>query len=99
MALEIGCKLPWDNSQKFNECSTIDDLLEYSIAYHKFSVYGLLKITNQTKCVKPCSYKQYNMVEQEQYNEEHSLDEANSTRLFAKGRRHNSKMGKFRYNV
>ena len=84
LALEIGCKLPWDNSQEFNECSTIDDLLEYSIAYHKFSVYGLLKITNQTKCVKPCNYKQYKMIGQEQYNKKHSLEEANSTRIFAK---------------
>ena len=87
LAREIGCKLPWDNSQEFNECSTVDDLLEYSTAYHLLSVSGLLNITNKTKCVKPCYYKQYKMVGQEQYNKNYSLaglEEANTSRLFSK---------------
>ena len=77
LAREIGCKLPWDNSQDFNECSTVEALLDYSATYHLLSVSGLLMITNHTGCVKPCHYKEHKIVSLEQDNTNNSLAELN----------------------
>ena len=70
LARKIGCKLPWDlwTSDHFPVCSDIDDLRKVHREYANIPSKELKNIVNRTECPKPCRYKEYKLVGEEQWH-------------------------------
>ena len=60
----VGCKLPWGlvSSEPVPACSNISQLGQFHILYRAIQHRDMEHIAKETGCLKPCHYKEYNLV-------------------------------------
>ena len=62
----VGCRAPWDHysDEDFPVCHEIDQLRLTDKIYQDLSVVEQMEIENQTGCLLPCVYNQYQVVDE-----------------------------------
>ena len=66
IARQIGCRPPWDILSSFSVpvCDTLEKIYDYEQLDYEYMIYEQKIVLNLTKCLIPCKYKQYKMVEE-----------------------------------
>ena len=64
LAAKAGCRLPWDtlSSQKRPICTTLDQYKIFSTVFETLRDAAMKGIKDMTGCSKPCTYKDYQVV-------------------------------------
>ena len=59
----VGCKMLWDPwSREKNNCTTVEQLLDFQKIYNKLGITATLQqLTNLTGCWPPCRFAQYEL--------------------------------------
>merc|ERR1712032_196021 len=68
LSSEIGCKTVWDrwSLQGFPKCNSLEQFRDYDREHKYIYKSDLEKISDKTNCQKPCYYKKYSLVGEEQ---------------------------------
>ena len=62
IAEKIGCRSPWDSFGGFENCTTVNQLIQFEAENEKIQGLEQRETTEYTGCPLPCQYQEFSLV-------------------------------------